>query len=269
MISLWGFDGMKIDGQNMNGVPPCFNKGHGHASPDDAPRELPAFFDTLYRAAKKANPSAVVNLCPCGTNFSFYHIPYADQTVASDPLSSWQVRHRGKAFKALLGPSAPYSGDHVELTSHRWDEASGRSVVTGIEDFASTIGVGGVISTKFTVPGVRQADSSLMLSLDKEKRYGEWISLANRLRLSEGEYRNLYDIAFDEPETHVIQKKDTIFYCLFAEKGFEGTVQFRGLAEGSYQITDELTGRSLGMITNLPALKLSFHGAMILRAEPK
>ena len=39
-----------------------------------------------------------------------------NNTPASDPTSSWQVRLKGKTFKALMGPSAPFSGDHVELS---------------------------------------------------------------------------------------------------------------------------------------------------------
>lgn len=270
MISVWGFDGVKIDGQNMNGVPPCYNAAHGHASPQDAPRELPRFFEVVYASIKAANPEAVVNVCPCGTNFSLYHIPYADQTVASDPLSSWQVRHRGKAYKALLGPSAPYSGDHVELTNRRWDEPTGKFAVVGLEDFASTVGVGGVLSTKFTVPGVAQADSSLALDPSKEQRYREWMVIHNRLRLSEGEYRNLYDIAFDVPETHAIAKKDTMYYSLFSSNTYAGPFQLRGLGSGQYQIVDVTTGSSMGTIQgSRPTLNISFRGALLLKAEPR
>jgi len=27
----WGFDGLKLDGQHMNGVPVCYNPAHHHA----------------------------------------------------------------------------------------------------------------------------------------------------------------------------------------------------------------------------------------------
>jgi alpha-galactosidase len=270
MISTWGFDGVKIDGQNMNAVPPCYNPAHRHASPEDAPRELPRFFRAIYAGIKAANPAAVVHVCACGTNFSMYHIPYVDQPVASDPLSPWQVRHRGKAYKALMGPSAPYSGDHVELTNRRWDEAAGTMVVTGVEDFASTIGVGGVPATKFTVRGVAQADSSLMLDPAKERVYRDWIALYNRLRLSEGEYRNLYDIAFDLPETHVVAKEDTLYYSLFSKDPYTGTFHLRGLGSGQYHIVNVVTGETMGMAAGSKAsVELSFRGALLLKAEPR
>ena len=32
-----------------------------------------------------------------------------NQAPASDPESSWQVRHKGKTLKALMGPSAAFA----------------------------------------------------------------------------------------------------------------------------------------------------------------
>ena len=46
---------------------------------------------------------AVVEICPCGTNYSFYNLPYMNQPVASDPESSWQIRLKGKTLKGLNG----------------------------------------------------------------------------------------------------------------------------------------------------------------------
>ena len=36
MIRDWGFDGLKLDGQHMNGVPPCYNPAHHHARPEES-----------------------------------------------------------------------------------------------------------------------------------------------------------------------------------------------------------------------------------------
>ncbi|MCM3500044.1 hypothetical protein M3669_12275, partial [Staphylococcus capitis] len=33
VIGEWGFDGVKIDGQHLNGVAPCYNPAHRHARP--------------------------------------------------------------------------------------------------------------------------------------------------------------------------------------------------------------------------------------------
>ena len=33
MFRDWGYDGLKLDGQHMNAVPPCYNPAHKHARP--------------------------------------------------------------------------------------------------------------------------------------------------------------------------------------------------------------------------------------------
>src|SRR5262249_42894355 len=134
-----GFVGLKLDGQHLNGVAPCYNPAHHHAHPEESVEKLQDFWRALHREATAINPDAVVEICPCGTSYAFQKMALMNQAVASDPESSWQVRHKGKTIKALMGPSAAYAGDHVEL-SDRGD------------DFASTVGVGAVVSTKFTWP---------------------------------------------------------------------------------------------------------------------
>ncbi|MFN3695435.1 MAG: alpha-galactosidase, partial [Ignavibacterium sp.] len=205
-ILEWGVDGFKIDGQNINLVPPCYNPIHNHYSPYESSEATPLFFKTIYETAKSLDPDFLIQICPCGTNYSVYNLPFVDQVVASDPLNSEQVRIKGKTFKALFGNNIAYSGDHVELTNRKWDEIQNRFVVYKDEDFASTIGIGGVPSSKFTNLSVAQSDSSLMLTKEKKNIWRKWLKLYDEIRLSEGEYLNLYDIAFDKPETHLIKR---------------------------------------------------------------
>ena len=139
IMGEWGYVGLKIDGQHLNGVAPCYNPAHRHARPEELVEKLQDFWQAIYREAMAINPNAVIEICPCGTSYAFHNMPFMNQAVASDPESSWQVRHKGKTIKALMGPSAAYAGDHVELS----DRAS---------DFASTVGVGAVVATKFTWP---------------------------------------------------------------------------------------------------------------------
>ena len=40
----WGFDGLKLDGQDMNGVPACYNPAHHHEQPEESVEALPDFF---------------------------------------------------------------------------------------------------------------------------------------------------------------------------------------------------------------------------------
>jgi len=266
-ILEWKIDGLKIDGQNINLAPPCFNKNHKHKSPIQSSIKTAEFFKGLYYAAKKLNPDFLIQICPCGTNYSLYNLPYADQVVASDPLNSKQVRIKGKTFKALFGNKIAYSGDHVELTSHRWDEELNRFIVYKDEDFLSTIGIGGVPASKLISPAYNYVDSTLTLTEDKKEKYKFWLNLYNELKLSNGEYLNLYDIAFDKPETHCIIKDNTLYYSFFEDDSyFDGVVEFRGLKEGKlYQIKNEITKEDLGIISSSnPFYKLQFYSSILL-----
>ena len=139
IIGDWGFEGLKLDGQHLNSVAPCYNKAHRHAHPTESVEKLGDFWMAIHKAAREANPEAVVELCPCGTVFNFHNLPATDQYPSSDPLTSWQVRSKGKSYKAIIGNRSSFAGDHVELSDNR-------------DDFASSVGIGAVISTKFTWP---------------------------------------------------------------------------------------------------------------------
>ena len=185
-------------------------------------------------------------------------------------MNSWQVRVKGKTFKALFGNKVTYSGDHVELTNRKWNEHTGKFDVYKDEDFVSTIGIGGVPSTKFTNPNLLQSDSSLMLT-DKKKKYWEkWLNLYNDNKLSEGNYINLYDIAFDKPETHLIKKGDDLYYSLFDDKKFNGLFEFRGLEPNiNYDVYDIVADNKLGTINcKKNFLKLKFNSSTILKVSP-
>ena len=121
-LGEWGFDGLKIDGQHLNGAPPCFDPAHGHASPEDASEGVPGFFRAIWEEAIATRPDAVVEICPCGTAYSFFTLPYLNMTVASDPESSWQVRLKGKTLKALHG-----DGDRLLRRPRRAERRAART----------------------------------------------------------------------------------------------------------------------------------------------
>jgi alpha-galactosidase len=252
----WGYAGLKIDGQHLNGVAPCYNPAHRHARPEDSAERLPQFFKAIYDAARAVNPQAVVELCPCGTSQSFFNFPYVDQAPASDPESSWQVRLKGKTLKALMGPSAAFAGDHVELSDHG-------------DDFASTFGVGAVVSTKFTWPKDPKPKDSFLLTPERERTWRKWIALYNELRLPEGHYRGgLYDIGFDKPEAHVVEKSNRLYYAFYAEH-WDGPVRLRGLGGGTYRVRDYFNARDLGTVSaGNDAVRLLFARFALLEAAP-
>ncbi|MBV8855063.1 MAG: alpha-galactosidase [Sinobacteraceae bacterium] len=252
----WDFDGLKIDGQHLNAVAPCYNPAHQHVRPEESVEKLQDFFLAVYRAATQLKPQAVVELCPCGTSYSFFNFRSFNQAPASDPESSWQVRHKGKTLKALMGPNAAFAGDHVELS------AAGR-------DFASTVGIGGIVSTKFTWPRDPKPKDSFLLTPAKEDLWRKWIALYNERQLPRGNYRGeLYDIGFDKPETHVVEKAGTFYYAFYAAQ-FSGAVSLRGLSAPRYRVRDYFNNRELGEVS--PArnhLTISYQDFLVLEAVP-
>lgn len=235
MMGEWGYSGLKIDGQHLNGVPPCYNPKHNHKRPEESVEALQDYWKVIYDTAHEIDHDSVVEICPCGTSYAFHNIPYMNQAVSSDPLSSWQVRLKGKTLKGLMGESAPYYGDHVELS----DEAN---------DFASSVGIGAVVGTKFTWPEDKHPELGFVLTAEKELSWEHWINIYKEKMLSKGIYLGeLYDIGFDKPETHAIAKDNNVYFAFYADK-WDEDVELRGLEKGKYQLFDYVNGNTLGEI---------------------
>lgn len=257
IIGEWGYEGLKLDGQHMNGVAPCHNPAHNHARPEESVEQLQTFWKMVYDTAREANPESVVEFCPCGTSYAFHNLPYTNQVPASDPLSSWQVRLKGKSLKALMGRDAAYAGDHVELSD-------------GGNDFASSVGIGAVISTKFTWPNEgRGKDANFRLTAEREAVWRKWADLYNAKMLPKGQYLGeLYDIGFDKPEAHAIEKDGRLYYAFYASE-WDGQVELRGLGEGGYRLTDYFNGADLGTVTaDAARIPARFEKFLLIEAIP-
>jgi len=253
----WGFDGLKLDGQDMNGVPACYNTAHHHAQPEESVEALPDFFRAIYETAQSVKPGALVEFCPCGTAFSFFTMPHFNMSVASDPRGSFQVRSKAKTLKALIGDNVPFFGDHVELSD-------------GANDFASTVGVGGVVGTQFVIPALVEKRSKSDLTPAREKEFEKWLRIYHDKMLSRGQYLGeLYDIGFDAPETHVIRKDKTMYYAFFA-KQWKGPIELRGLEDRNYSVVDYVTGKDLGTVSGHNAhLPVEFDGNLLVEVRPQ
>jgi len=257
IIGEWGYEGLKLDGQHMNGVAPCYNPAHNHSHPEESVEKLQDFWKLVYDTAIAANPNAVVEFCPCGTSYAFHNLPYTNQVPSSDPLSSWQVRLKGKSLKALMGRDAAYAGDHVELSDNG-------------DDFASSVGIGAVISTKFTWPHEgRGKDANFLLTPERETQWRKWVDIYNARMLPKGQYLGeLYDIGFDKPEAHAIEKDGRLYYAFYAPE-WNGQVELRGLAAGSYRLTDYYNGADLGTVTAANArIPARFEKFLLIEAVP-
>lgn len=253
----WDFDGLKMDGGFLNCVPPDYNPAHKLEYPEQSFENLPQFFQMIYKTARTYKPHAVLQICPCGTAMSFFTMPWTNQTVASDPTSSWQTRLKGKTYKALLGKTA-YYGDHVELSD-------------GANDFATQIGIGAVLGTKFTWPrdNPYATEGKFVLTPENEKFWKKWISIYNQKMLPTGNYLGeLYDIGYDKPEAHVIRKADTLFYAFYCTN-WEGDIELRGLENKTYYVKDYVNGVDYGKVTGPGSyLNVKFDRSLLLQVVP-
>ena len=255
-LKEWNFDGLKMDGQHMNGVAPDHNPASKLEYPEQAVEGLPNFFHMIYDYTRDIKPNAVVENCPCGTCMSFFNMAGMNQAVSSDPLSSWQIRTKGKTYKALI-PNTAYYGDHVELSDNG-------------NDFASSFGVGAVLGTKFTWPKDNPtASESFLLTPEKEKVWKKWFSLYNDKMLSKGKYLGeLYDLGYDKPETHAISKDGSMYFAFYADK-WDGEVELRGLSGRSYSVVDYFNGKDYGTVSGeLPKINVEFNQFLLLEVTP-
>ena len=255
----WGFDGLKLDGQHMNGAPPCYNPAHHHARPEESVEGMPLFFKALYDTARQVKSDALVEFCPCGDAYSFFTMPFFNMSVASDPESAYQVRTKGKSLKALAGDSVAYFSDHVDMYK---------------DDFASAIGVGAVLGTNFVWPEGSADRKRGDLTPAREQNFEKWLRIYKEKMLSRGEYLGtLYDIGFDKPETHAIRKDGSMYYAFFTENAhpdWNGKVTLRGLSGGAYHVTDYENGKDLGTVHGPEAtLEVQFAKHLMLEAKPE
>ena len=276
-IRDWGFDGHKLD--NIYSTPPCYNPKHHHKSPNDSIYAMGEVYKTIFETTRALKPDSVTQSCPCGTPPSLAWLRYMDQAVTADPVGSVQVRRRMKMYKALLGPRAAIYGDHVELTKQTDTFTSNEQDIG--DDFASTLGTGGVLGTKFTWPDYGPKFKAVYLGREKEAHWKKWIGLYNEKMLSKGNFLDLYVYGYDSPEAYAIEKDGSMFYAFYAqekpgktgkekapERIWKGEVELRGLAaKKSYKIRDYVNNKDYGGVTGPAArLKVEFKGNLLLEA---
>lgn len=252
-LETWDFDGLKMDGQHLNCCLPDHNTHSQLEYPEQAHEQMPMFFKNIYEVAKKYKPHAVIQNCPCGTAMNFFNMPYMNQAVSSDPKSSWQIRLKGKVYRAIFDEIAYYA-DHVELSDNG-------------NDFPTQIGIGAVVGSKFTYPRDNpNVKESYLLTPEKEDLYKKWVGIYNDKMLSKGKYLNLYDLRFDSPEAHVIQKDNSMYYAFYA-KEWNGEITLKGLdAEKEYTVCEYTTDekKEYKVKGSNPTIQPKFKGSYLI-----
>jgi alpha-galactosidase len=267
-IRDWDFDGHKLDFSYT--VPACYNPKHHHKSPNDSIQAVGDVYKIILETTRALKPDSVTQACPCGTPPSLAWLPFIDQAVTADPVGSQQVRLRTKMYKALLGPDAAVYGDHVELT-----EVILRNTLNEVDkgrDFASAVGVGAVVGTKFTWPDYGSKFKIVELTPEKEAHWKKWIDLYNSKMLSRGKFLDLYTYGYDVPEAYAIEKDNRMFYAFYSPKKgkpWSGEIELRGLQKGRYTVVDYENGATLGKLdSDHPRLAVSFVDHLLLEANP-
>jgi alpha-galactosidase len=98
----------------------------------------------------------------------------------------------------------------------------------------------------------------------------KWVSIYKEKMLSRGEYRgDLYDIGFDLPEAHAIQKGNEMYYAFYSPH-WTGTIELRGLEDRDYQVVDYETGKDLGRVRGPKAtIPARFNQHLLIEARPQ
>jgi alpha-galactosidase len=267
-LGEWDFDGQKLD--NAFTVPACYDPRHRHTSPYDPIRAMGDLYREIHEEARRVKPTSVTQICPCATMPNLSWLPYMDQPVTADPWNAAQVRQRIKIYKALFGPEAPVSGDHVEMTG-RINTPAG--LKTRGWDFASTVALGGVPATRFVWPEATAETEDVYLTPEKRAYWRRWLGFSSARMLSAGRFRNLYVHGYDLPEAYCVERDGRQYYAFFApEAGVRWTrpLELRGLLPRPYRVIDYANDRDLGLVRGPTArLAAEFSGVLLIEAVPQ
>jgi len=249
----WDYDGLYIDAKGLIAVPPCFNPAHKHNSPLDSFKGQYKLYQAIFDAAQRIKPGCPVEMCICGIPHDPFKMPYYNVATTSDPVDITQVRYRVKVEKAFRGPTFCV-GDCYQVPIN---EYAGFSVP---ESFESAMGTGAQVTTFYSE-----------LTREQEKKWKRWFALYRRMGLSSGEYLNLYDLAFDRPEAHVVRKNGSLYYGFFAENWSNRiAIELRGLEQGkTYRVRDYANDIDLGTVSaGAPVIFRGFKEHLLLEATP-
>ena len=250
----WGYDGLYSDTRGLSAVPPCYNVKHEHKTPLASFQAVPKVFEIINTTLKKHNKEASHEVCMCAIPHSPYNMPYYEIASASDPINLVQTRRRIKVEKAIHGPTFAV-GDCYQVPDDEW---SGFSVP---QAFESAIGTGAQTTTFYT-----DLDSA------QYQHWNRWFKDYTKLKLSSAEYVNLYDLAFDKPETHVIRKGEEIFYGIYADLWSKtDPIELRGLKPNlSYSVYDYANKRKIERVNGSdPFIHIGFRDFLLIQLKPE
>ena len=146
-------------------------------------------------------------------------------------------------------------GDCYQIPIQEWD---GYSVP---ESFETAIGTGAQLTTFYGSLDERQVEL-----------WRRWFQEYRTLGLASAEYVNLYDLAFDTPEAHVVRKGKDMYYGIYADTWPRNKrIELRGLDKGAtYEVYDYANRRSLDDVKGAqPYLQTGFKNSLLIRVRPR
>jgi len=272
-VTEYKLDGFKLDFGVINSAAPCYDPAHNHRDPYESFFSTPVLFKNILETARQYNPDILIEYCACSIPPTYFHFPYFNLAVTSDPNIT-QITERIKLYKALRSPDFPVLEEYC-------------GVLAG-PTYEYTIGTGGVPGTFSTI---------------LDDYHEKWLGIYHKYQLSKGEYLNLYDAGFDYPEGHAIRKDNKMYYAFythpwrkmdeiprrwwrfgnefdhklqdlretqFPAENFSGKIELRGLEKNkTYDVTDYANNRTLGTIRGRdPYLSVSFDNSLLLELTP-
>ena len=218
-----------------------------------------------------------MHYCSCSRPPTIFNLPWINVIDVSDPFQR-QMTHRIKMYKALLGDDFPVLEEY-------------EGVLAG-PTYQLVIGTGAIPGTCSTI---------------LDSYHDKWMPIYQKYELNKGgQYLNLYDIAFDYPEGHVIKKNHRFYYAFYTHpwkqlgsfthtdnrvwrfgmgndykvkertefkypiENYSGEVAFRGLDKNKkYKVFDYGNDKELGTINgDNPYLNVSFDNYLLLEVSP-
>lgn len=237
------------DWANLIEVPPCYNSAHKHESPLAPYWNMSDQYKLMYEKVQTIKPGYAVEMCECGRPHDPYKMPYYNISNASDANSKEQVRNRLKVEKALNGSKSYFNPGYVlpEKPNEDWNYDPC--------DIDECVAMGGFFETYYTE-----------LSPAKKIEWSSWLKIYRDEKIYQGEYLNLYDIEFDEPDVHVTKNNGIYYY--FAPGPFEGEFEIRGLESRTYMVNDLYSKDSISIVEGPVAkINLKRDGNIYLKVE--
>lgn len=241
-----GIEHIYIDSQIVQlALPPDYSQG----DPLNAFHALEGLYETMFAFGQTHN--IAIEICPDGRSQSILNFPQS-LTNIGDPKDDRQLRSEFKSLKAILGDNA-IIGTYVDPFED--NQVSG--------SFLNLIGIGGQLMSLFS----SLADLGLTT-------WQMWTQFYYNHDLIDGQYQDFYDIGFDYPEAHVVQKGSKLYYSFFTQEHsikvrlstsgdtpveveagkpitYNGNITFKGLAaNNSYQATSFPAGTQYTLLTN-------------------